>query len=143
MPKIKTDRTRKRTQARELALQCLYMIDQRPDLTNDEIRAFMNEKASENSIREYAWKLYTGVLDCRDALDEKIQSIATNWQIHRMPIVDRNILRIASYEIMHLEDIPRKVAINEAIEMAKKFSTAGSGAFVNGILDKIEPQTAK
>ena len=78
-----------------------------------------------------------GILEHRSGLDKTIQGIAANWEIARMPIIDRNILRLAAYEILHCEDIPRKVAINEAIDLAKKYSTKESGAFVNGILDKV------
>ena len=88
----------------------------------------------------FARELFEGCLERRDELDEKIAGVAENWGIHRMAVVDRNILRLGTYELMALPDIPPKVSINEAIDLAKKYSTADSGAFVNGILDKLRTE---
>ena len=78
-----------------------------------------------------------GVVEHRDELDGVIRGVAQNWEIARMAVIDRNVLRMAAYELLHCPDIPPKVAINEAIELGKRFSTQNSGAFINGILDKI------
>jgi transcription antitermination protein NusB len=139
MEKGKTDKTRRRTRARELALEAVYMADQRPELTAAELKRHVDASDQEDEVRHYAWRLVDGVAREKKNLDAAIQKIAINWEISRMPIVDRNVLRMASYEILYCADIPRKVAINEAIDLAKKYSTAESGAFVNGILDKITP----
>ena len=80
--------------------------------------------------------------DARPELDEAIQSVAQNWQIERMAVIDRNVLRMATFELLHCEEVPPKVAINEGIELGKRFSTQNSGAFINGILDKVKNRAA-
>jgi N utilization substance protein B len=92
----------------------------------------------ELSTRLFADKLIRGVIENRTELDTRIKQHAENWDLHRMAVVDRNILRLAIYEMLHREDIPPVVSINEAVDIAKKFSTQDSGKFVNGILDKIK-----
>ena len=91
----------------------------------------------EVATAEFAEPLIRGVLEHRDDLDALMISYADNWDLNRMAVVDRNILRLAAYEMLHREDIPPVVSINEAVDIAKKFSTEESGRFVNGILDKI------
>ena len=83
------------------------------------------------------------VVERRDELDSEIQSVAQNWQIHRMAVIDRNVLRMAPFELMNCKDIPPKVSINEAIELGKRYSTQNSGGFINGVLDKIKDRLAK
>jgi N utilization substance protein B len=78
-----------------------------------------------------------GTFEHKEEIDRVIQAVAQNWNISRMAVVDRNVLRLATYELLHCDDIPPKVAINEAIELGKRYSTQNSGAFINGILDKI------
>src|SRR5665213_912198 len=90
------------------------------------------------AARLFADKLIRGVLEHRDALDQRIQQQADNWDIRRMAVVDRNILRLAIYEMLFRDDIPPVVSINEAVDIAKRFSTQDSGKFVIGILDKIK-----
>ena len=90
------------------------------------------------ATRLFADKLIRGVLEHRPELDARIKQHAENWDLHRMAVVDRNILRLAIYEMLHRDDIPPVVSINEAVDIAKKFSTQDSGKFVNGILDKIK-----
>jgi N utilization substance protein B len=92
----------------------------------------------EAAVRLFADPLIRGAVEHREQLDEAIQRHAKNWDLHRMAVVDRNILRLAIYEMLHREDIPPIVSINEAVDIAKKFSTADSGKFVNGILDKVK-----
>ena len=92
----------------------------------------------EAATRMFADKLIRGVLEKRTELDERIQQNAENWDLHRMAVVDRNILRLAIYEMLFRDDIPPVVSINEAVDIAKRFSTEDSGKFVNGILDKIK-----
>jgi len=93
--------------------------------------------AEEMAVRMFAEPLIRGTLEERDRIDEQIKKHAKNWDIHRMAAVDRNVLRLAIYEMLHRDDIPPVVSINEAVDIAKKFSTNDSGKFVNGILDKI------
>jgi N utilization substance protein B len=94
--------------------------------------------ADEAAVRLFADPLIQGTLEHRDEADAIIRKHAKNWELHRIAAVDRNILRLAIYEMLHREDIPPVVSINEAVDIAKKFSTQDSGKFVNGILDKIK-----
>lgn len=91
----------------------------------------------DEAVREFAERLVKGVSEHIEEIDETISKYATNWQINRMAVVDRNILRIATFEISYLTDVPAKVSINEAVDMAKKYGDTNSSKFVNGILDKI------
>src|SRR5205823_8413377 len=96
--------------------------------------------SEEAATRVFADPLIRGTLECRPEMDEVIKKHAKNWDLHRMAAVDRNILRLAIYEMLHREDIPPVVSINEAVDIAKKFSTQDSGKFVNGILDKVKSE---
>ena len=129
---------RRRTKARECALTVLYQIDITNDDCNDSLRAFWAaESGTEETVKEFAVQLVKSVKDNIKEIDKVISKYATNWQIERMAVVDRNILRIATFEILYLSDIPPKVSINEAVDIAKKYGDTNSGKFVNGILDKI------
>jgi transcription antitermination factor NusB len=127
---------KKRTRARELALQFLYQADlvKKPIEESDD---FLRDEERDTETRKFAQRLITGALEDREAIDNVIQDVAQNWNISRMAVVDRNVLRLATYELLHCPDIPPKVAINEAIEIGKRYSTQNSGAFINGILDRI------
>ena len=94
--------------------------------------------AQEAAVRLFADPLIRGTLEHRDEIDAHIRKHAKNWDLHRMAVVDRNVLRLAIYEMLHREDIPPVVSINEALDIAKKFSTEDSGKFVNGILDQVK-----
>ena len=91
-------------------------------------------------MRLFAEPLIRGAIQHRDAIDEQIMKHVKNWELHRIAAVDRNILRLAIYEMLHREDIPPVVSINEAVDIAKKFSTQESGRFVNGILDSVKKE---
>jgi N utilization substance protein B len=127
---------KKRTRARELALQFLYQADL-VGKPLDEIDEFLREEERDVETRRFAHRLIVGTLERRGQIDEVIQDVAQNWSISRMAVIDRNVLRLATHELLHCQDIPPKVAINEAIEIGKRYSTQNSGAFINGILDKI------
>lgn len=134
---------RKRTKAREYALQLLYKYDiTREGL--EHLGAFWAEQdeASED-IKDFTEKLISGTLENLEEIDKKIASFATNWQLKRMAVVDRNVLRIGSFELIYLKDIPAKVSINEAVDLAKKYSGEEAGKFVNGILDRIREELGK
>ena len=129
---------KKRTRSRELALQFLYQVDllgadKLADLTD-----FLREEGGDPETARYARVLIEGTVDSTTDLDAEIQHVAQNWQIERMAVIDRNVLRLAAFELLHCDEIPPKVAINEGIELGKRFSTQNSGAFINGILDKIK-----
>ncbi len=129
---------RKRTKARECALKILYAVD----ITGDEPKKcidtfWQNQGDVEIEVKAFADSLVVGVSNNKETIDRLLSSYATNWQLKRMAVIDRNILRFATYEILFMEDIPPKVAINEAIDIAKKYGDRDSGKFVNGVLDKI------
>ena len=128
---------KKRTRAREIALQFLYQLDLRGDDLLEEARGFIKSEERDAETARFALRLVQGTFEHKEAIDRVIQAVAQNWNISRMAVVDRNVLRLATYELLHCDDIPPKVAINEAIELGKRYSTQNSGAFINGILDKI------
>ena len=131
---------RKRTRARECALKILYQVDITKDSSKDISKSFWQniEKDTDKDLRDFVSTLANGVIDNLERIDKEIISFAKNWQMHRMAVIDRNVLRLAAFELLFIEDIPRKVSINEAIELAKKYGDKDSGKFVNGILDKIK-----
>src|SRR3954451_24876485 len=129
-----------RRKARECALQMLFAADVSGTRADELVRICWTELGDadvEESAREFATRLATGTLSHLQELDERIRSRAEHWRISRMAIVDRNILRLAVYEFMH-EPTPRTVAINEALEIARRFSTYEATQFINGILDAIK-----
>jgi len=129
---------RKRTRAREIALQMLYQADARGTEVLEQVEEFLaREAGGDDEVVEFARMLVQGTVEQGEAIDEIITGAAQNWHLRRMAIVDRNILRMAVFEMLHVEEIPAKVSINEAIEMGKRFSTQQSGSFINGILDRI------
>jgi N utilization substance protein B len=152
----------KRREARERAVQFLFQYDlNRPQSVDEALDHFWGSQraaalaeekgpstwgesvelppatADEAAVRLFADPLIKGTLEFRQEADDLIQKHAKNWELHRIAAVDRNILRLAIYEMLHRDDIPPVVSINEAVDIAKKFSTEDSGKFVNGILDKI------
>ena len=154
----------KRREARERAVQFLFQHDLNPPENLDaalehfwnsqRMAAIVDEKSGkanwgekvelppptteDTAMRLFADPLIRGTLDHRGACDEIIKKHAKNWDLHRIAAVDRNIMRLAIYEMLHRDDIPPVVSINEAVDIAKKFSTEDSGKFVNGILDKVK-----
>jgi N utilization substance protein B len=152
-----------RREARERALQFLFQYDlNRPDDLKEAMEQFWHSQRAANiaadkgkarwgepvevapatnediAIQIFAEPLIRGTLEHLPELDEKIKHYAKNWDLHRMAVVDRNILRLAIYEMLYRDDIPPIVSINEAVDIAKRFSTDESGRFVNGILDKVK-----
>lgn len=144
---------RRRTRAREFALQILYEFDVSRTPLDEILEEFwkgkteaarsgsekdsLTENKQDGVVRAYAERLVRGTTDNLVALDKTIERFAEHWEMKRMAYVDRNILRLAAYEIVYLDDIPAKVAINEAVELAKRYGESDSSKFVNGILDKI------
>jgi N utilization substance protein B len=127
----------RRTRARERALQALYQIDVAADDLDDALARFWRSfEPVEAEVRETAEGLVRGVAAHRREVDEAIEGASTNWRLDRMAKVDRNVLRLAVHELLHT-DVPMKVVINEAIELGKKFGSESSGAFVNGVLDRV------
>ena len=101
------------------------------------IRTFWEHFEPEATEREFAETLVRGTTDHLDELDRAIQSVSIHWRISRMACVDRNILRMATYELLHVDEVPKRVTLNEAIEIAKRYGAEDSWAFINGILDKL------
>jgi len=128
---------RKRSKSRELALQVLYTIDITRQSPQEIFGTFWQEHEEEDSIREFAEELVNGVASNIEKIDGFISKYASNWGIKRMATIDRNIMRMGSFELLYKDDIPPKVTINEAVELAKRYGDVDSGKFVNGILDKI------
>ncbi len=127
----------KRTKARERALQALYQIDVAAEGIDEALGRFWKSfEPVEREVMDLAEALVRGVAQHRRAIDDTIERISTNWRIDRMAKVDRNVLRLAVYELLRT-DVPVKVVINEAIELGKKFGSESSGAFVNGVLDRV------
>jgi len=134
---------KKRTRARELALQALYQLDLRGESFLSETREFLRDQEPDKIARDFAMTLIQGTAEHAGEIDGVIREIAQNWDIERMAVIDRNVLRMATYELLHCTDIPPKVAINEAIELGKRYSTQNSGGFINGVLDRIKDATRK
>ena len=129
---------RKRTQARETALKILYQAEMTRRPIDKAIENFWAEESEiDKELKEFADYIAAGVIQHLAAIDEKIVEYATNWQIKRMAVIDRNILRMGLFELKYADNIPPKVAINEAVELAKRYGDLESSKFVNGILDKI------
>jgi N utilization substance protein B len=127
----------RRSRAREVALQLLYEADRNPGIPAERDRQFVETRLRGSKVSEFALGLVNGVRGNRVRIDEIIQRVAQNWTLGRMTPIDRSVLRLATFEILFSADTPPKVAINEAIELAKRFGTAESPRFVNGILDRI------
>lgn len=127
-----------RRKARELALQALYLTDVAKSEPEKAFAGVCYGQTINDKTRDFVWKLLTGTLEHRAHLDELIVQVSANWEIQRMAALDRNILRLGAYEILYEVDTPISVVIDEAVEIAKLFSTDDSGKFVNGILDKIK-----
>ena len=129
-----------RRKARECALQMLFAADVAEMPPDDVVRSYwaeLGESDLDETARAFATRLATGTLSNLELLDDRIRSRAEHWRISRMAVVDRNILRLAVYEFLY-EPTPRTVAINEALEIARRFSTYEATQFINGILDAIK-----
>ncbi len=135
-----------RRQSRELALQFLYQQDARskyPSPLAEALDEFWNLQEYDKTSKGFSEDLIRGVSEHHEAIDTKIKAYTENWEFHRIAVVDRNILRLAIYELLYRNDIPPVVSINEAIELAKKFSTEDSGRFVNGVLDRVKKDLSR
>jgi N utilization substance protein B len=126
-----------RRKSRELAMQALFYMDMNQNDSSELLERFCLNFNASKKARPFFLKLVKGVIQAKPKIDSIIETFSDNWKISRMSCVDRNILRIAVYELLYCEDIPSKVSINEAIDVGKKFGTEESGAFINGILDSI------
>lgn len=126
-----------RRKSRELALQALFCLDMLEENSAELIEEICQMIDPPQKTRDYFLTLVHGVIERSSDIDNRIVGTSSNWKLSRMPGVDRNIIRIAVYELLFCADIPHKVAINEAIDIGKKFGTEKSGKFINGILDNV------
>jgi N utilization substance protein B len=126
-----------RTTAREAALQMLFAIDATSGDVDQAISDFWRELPGDAEGREYADALVRGVRDGAEKLDERIRAASQNWRLERMARIDRNALRLGTYELLTRTDGPRAVVLDEAVELAKRFGGEESSKFVNGVLDRI------
>ena len=127
-----------RRRAREYALQILFQIDLTGSELNQELKDdFWEGSKEDDDVKEFTESIVRGTTENIASLDDVIRKAAENWQLERMAVIDKNILRIAAYELIYMPDIPPSVTINEAIEISKKYSTEESASFINGILDRI------
>lgn len=134
-----------RRQARELALQALFSYDMDTsdmDISDfdESLEAFCdsNEETLTQGVKPFFLDLVNGVKENQSQIDALLNLYSKNWKLSRMPVVDRNIMRIATFEFLKCPDIPHSVTINEAVEIGKKYGTRDSGAFINGVLDRIK-----
>ncbi len=142
-----------RRRAREFALQALYQSDLTDSPAGKALEALWfvqvegqdapTTRPAEDEEIAFARRLVAGVEAGKAALDELIEKASVNWRLSRMPVVDRNILRLAAYELRFCPDVPASVSINEAVELAKRYGDKDSRAFVNGLLDRIAAETGR
>jgi transcription antitermination protein NusB len=137
-PDLKPISKGSRRKSREAALQALFLVEMNPINPMDlSLAVFLENFPVKKGSEPYFFRLIQGVGEQKEAIDRLIMNYTENWRIERMSGVDRNILRIAVFELVYCNDIPPRVAINEAIDLGKQYGTEESGAFINGILDRI------
>jgi N utilization substance protein B len=128
----------RRSRAREVTLQLLFQRDANPGVSRPAIETFVRDRLREQSQIQFSLNLYDGVLKNLLEIDAQLTAAAENWRLIRMANVDRNVLRLGAYEVLHTEaETPAAVAIDEAIELARRYGSKDSPSFVNGVLDKI------
>jgi len=132
-----------RRKSREKALQILFQLDFNSTNIEAVLRDFWKSHPTGDKVKSFTEVLVRGAFENREQIDQLIISTVENWSIERLTAVDRAILRFATYEMLYLKDIPPKVTINEAVEIAKTYGTDESGGFINGVLDKIREKTGK
>ena len=132
-----------RRRAREAAVQMLYQIDVSGEEPGNAIELYWQYLGEPSDAQELASQLASGCAKQREEIDERIKQASRHWRIDRMAWVDRNILRLGTFELIGMPDIPRRVTLNEAVELAKRYGDEHSPAFVNGLLDKIASDLGK
>jgi N utilization substance protein B len=127
----------RRSRAREVALQLLYQRDLNPRVERAAIERFARERLRDPALEPFALGLYDGAVAQAADIDRRLGEAAANWRLVRMAAVDRNVLRLGGYELLYAPETPPGVALDEAIELARRYGSAGSPAFVNGVLDRL------
>ena len=137
-----------RRKAREFALQILYILELNPGNSDEISKLFLKDQKAKGDVRGFAELIVEGTLEKKGEIDRMIKQLVRNWDMKRISLIDRNIIRMGAYEIIFLsqslqDSIPLAVTINEAVEIAKKYSTPDSGKFVNGVLEQIHKEYIK
>ena len=132
----------KRSRAREVALQLLFQRDHNPGIGRPSVVRFAHDRLNNPQLEPFCLGLYDGVLAHLDEIDRRLGAAAENWRLPRMAAVDRNVLRLGAYEVLFTPDTPLTVAIDEAIELARRYGSADSPGFVNGVLDRLRRSAA-
>ena len=126
-----------RSRAREVALQLLFQRDHNPTVARPAIEQFVNDRLREPGLRTFCISLFDGLLEHLPEIDKRLAAAAENWRLSRMATVDRNVLRLGAYELLFTKDTPPAVAFDEAIVLARRYGSADSSGFVNGVLDRL------
>lgn len=132
-----------RRKGRETALQILFLMDLSDTPVDRALQVFWGNLSATREGEEFANALVRGYAAEQTVIDERIRSVSQHWRLERMGRVDRNIIRLATYELLRMTDVPARVTLNEAIELAKRYGNEGSAAFVNGVLDRIASECGK
>jgi N utilization substance protein B len=127
----------KRSRAREVALQLLFQRDHNPGVDRPAVERFAQDRLRDPALASFCLALYDGVLAHLGDIDRRLGAAAENWRLPRMAAVDRNVLRLGAYELLFAGDTPSGVALDEAIELARRYGSADSPGFVNGVLDRL------
>ena len=127
----------RRSRAREVALQLLYQRDLNPRVDRKAIERFVRDRLRDPAVEPFTLSLYDGVNAQGEDIDRRLSEAAENWRLSRMAAVDRNVLRLGAYELLSTPETPASVALDEAIELARRYGSEGSPAVVNGVLDKL------
>jgi N utilization substance protein B len=130
----------KRSRAREVALQLLFQRDLNADVDRAAVERFIRDRLRDPGLEPFCLGLYDGVVAHQAELDQLLATAAENWRVPRMPVVDRNVLRLGAYELRHTAETPHRVVLDEAIELARRYGSADSPSFVNGVLDRLVPR---
>jgi N utilization substance protein B len=127
----------RRSRAREVALQLLFQHDLNPGVERAAIKAFVHDRLHNEDLEQFSLSLYDGVLTNGEQIDRQLSEAAQNWRLSRMAAVDRNVLRLGGFELLYTPDTPARVVLDEAIELGRRFGSANSPAFINGVLDRL------
>ncbi len=132
----------RRSRGREVALQLLFQHDMNPGLGREVLAEFVRERLRDPALEPFSLGLYEGVVAHAADIDRRLAAAAENWRVARMAVVDRNVLRLGGYELLYTPETPANVAFDEAIELARRYGSAASPAFVNGVLDRLRQDAA-
>jgi N utilization substance protein B len=132
----------RRSRAREVALQLLFQRDHNPTVDRDAVERFVRDRLRDSAMDPFCLALYDGVVTHGAEIDKRLAEAAENWRLPRMAAVDRNVLRLGSFELLYSTETPPAVVLDEAINLARRYGAADSPAFVNGVLDKLRQGVA-